>query len=158
MLIFIIFSLFFFASGSSVSAGSLEIGSRGEREYQTNTSSNNSTILLHPPIHYYNFHYPPSVQGIQGLNYHFHHPIPAPFYRHHMNHHFHHRTMRNTWDGRESLSSYPQHFYGPQRRVSQYAPVEISGRIRILPSEVTFFPLYFLYLKSTSRLLVNRMT
>eukprot|EP00268_Persea_americana_P001553 TRINITY_DN10478_c0_g2_i1.p1 TRINITY_DN10478_c0_g2~~TRINITY_DN10478_c0_g2_i1.p1 ORF type:complete len:352 (+),score=45.21 TRINITY_DN10478_c0_g2_i1:563-1618(+) len=121
--------------GSSVSAGSLETGSRGEQEYQNTTFSNNSTILLHPPIHYYNFHYPPLVQGIQGLNYHFHHPIPAPFYRHHMNHHFHHRTMRNTWDGRESLSSYPRHFYRPQRRVSQYAPVEISGRIRILPSE-----------------------
>ena len=142
---FIMFSLF--ASGRSVIGGNLEIGSISEQEYRNTTSSNNSAILLHPSsIHYHNYHCPPLVQGIQGLNYHFHHQIPALFYRRPMNDNLHHRNARNREDGRESMSSNTQHFYRPRTRLSQYAHVEITGHIRILPSEVNSFLLCFLFI------------
>ncbi|RWR96868.1 zinc finger protein [Cinnamomum micranthum f. kanehirae] len=122
--------------GRSVSGGNLEIGSISEQEYRNTTSSNNSTILLHPSsIHYHNYHCPPLVQGVQGLNHHFHNQIPALFSRRPMNDNLHHRNARNREDGRESMSSNTQHFYRPQTRLSRYAHVEITGHIRILPSE-----------------------
>lgn len=133
-----------FASGRSVGGGSLETGSIGEHEYRNTMSSYNSAILLHPSSIPY--HSPPLVHGIQGLNYHFLHQIPAPFYRRPMNDNLHHRNARNREDGRESMSSNTQHFYRPRTRLSQYAHVEITGHIRILPSEVNSFLLCFLFI------------
>ncbi|XP_058095749.1 probable E3 ubiquitin-protein ligase ZFP1 isoform X2 [Magnolia sinica] len=129
-------------NGRSINGGPIETGSINPQGYQDAMSSRSSVNLLHPSSMHHH-HPPPHMQGMRGgQSYSFHPQIPTPSYRHPTNNNMHHGIINPSRDGVESGSRYPRslpssgdHIYRPHRRVSQNAPDEVNGRMRLLSSE-----------------------